>query len=61
MTHDPKAHPHCLRHSCGYALPDKGFDLRTIQEWLGHRSVEMTVRYTRISGSPEQGHRPGRA
>src|SRR5262249_21073047 len=41
--------PHCLRHSCGYALADKGIDLRTIQEWLGHRSIEMTVRYTRIS------------
>ena len=39
-------HPHCLRHSCGYALADKGVDLRTIQEWLGHRSIE---RYTRIS------------
>ena len=42
-------HPHCLRHSCGYALADQGVDLRTIQEWLGHRSIEMTVRYTRIS------------
>jgi type 1 fimbriae regulatory protein FimB len=39
-------HPHCLRHSCGYALADKGVDLRTIQEWLGHRSIEMTIRYT---------------
>jgi site-specific recombinase XerD len=44
-----EAHPHCLRHSCGYALADKGVDLRTIQEYLGHRSIEMTVRYTRIS------------
>ena len=26
-------HPHCLRHSCGYALADRGVDLRTIQEW----------------------------
>ena len=43
-------HPHCLRHSCGYALADKGIDLRTMQEWLGHRSIEMTVRYTRIRG-----------
>ena len=42
-------HPHCLRHSCGYALADKGIDLRAIQEWLGHRSIEITVRYTRIS------------
>lgn len=40
---------HCLRRSSGYALADKGIDLRTIQEWLGHRSIEMTVRYTRIS------------
>jgi site-specific recombinase XerD len=30
-------------------LADRGVDLRTIQEWLGHRSIEMTVRYTRIS------------
>jgi type 1 fimbriae regulatory protein FimB len=42
-------HPHCLRYSCGYDLADKGVDLRTIQEWLGHRSVEMTIRYIRIS------------
>ena len=42
-------HPHCLRHSCGYALSEKGRDLRTIQEYLSHRSIEMTVRYTRIS------------
>jgi hypothetical protein len=24
-------------------LADRGVDLRTIQEWLGHRSIEMTV------------------
>src|SRR5262249_56227645 len=42
-------HPHCLRHSCGYALADKGIDLRTIQEWLGHRSLELTPSYTSIS------------
>ena len=44
----PVLHPHCLRHSCGYALADKGIDLRTFQEWLGHRSIEMTVRYTSV-------------
>src|SRR5262249_8821239 len=37
-------HPQWLRDSCGYALADRGVDLRTIQEWLGHRSIEMTVR-----------------
>src|SRR5262249_39350264 len=27
--------------ACGFALADKGVDLRTIQEWLGRRSIEM--------------------
>jgi site-specific recombinase XerD len=42
-------HPHMLRHSCGYALADKGTDLRTMQDYLGHRDPAMTVRYTRIA------------
>src|SRR5262245_17726766 len=39
----------CTSAKRGYALADKGVGLTTIQEWLGHRSIEMTVRYTRIS------------
>jgi site-specific recombinase XerD len=27
-------HPHMLRHSCGYALADKGTDLPTMQDYL---------------------------
>jgi type 1 fimbriae regulatory protein FimB len=42
-------HPHMLRHSCGYALADKGTDLRTMQDYLGHRDPAMTVRYTRVA------------
>ena len=30
-------HPHMLRHSCGYALVNKGTDIRIIQGYLGHR------------------------
>jgi integrase len=33
-----KAHPHMLRHACGYALANKGHDTRAIQAWLGHRN-----------------------
>ena len=30
-------HPHMLRHSCGYYLANTGVDLRTMQDYLGHR------------------------
>ena len=30
-------HPHTLRHSCGYYLANEGVDLRTMQDYLGHR------------------------
>ena len=39
-------HPHTLRHSCGYALANKGYDLRLIQDYLGHRDPRHTVHYT---------------
>jgi type 1 fimbriae regulatory protein FimB/type 1 fimbriae regulatory protein FimE len=42
-------HIHMLRHSCGYALANKGHDTRLIQDWLGHRSIEHTVRYTELA------------
>jgi integrase len=42
-------HCHMLRHGCGYALANKGHDTRAIQDWLGHRSIQHTVRYTELS------------
>ncbi|ECD5143717.1 integrase [Salmonella enterica subsp. enterica serovar Caracas] len=39
-------HPHMLRHGCGYALADQGLDTRLIQDYLGHRNIHHTVRYT---------------
>jgi type 1 fimbriae regulatory protein FimB len=41
-------HPHMLRHSCGYALVNKGTDIRIIQGYLGHRAISSTVRYTKL-------------
>ena len=43
-----KAHPHMLRHACGYKLANDGVDTRTIQSYLGHKSIQHTVRYTRL-------------
>ena len=44
-----KAHPHMLRHSCGYALANKGRDTRLIQDYLGHRNITHTQIYTRTA------------
>jgi integrase len=44
-----KAHPHMLRHACGYALANRGTDTRTLQAYLGHRSIQSTVRYAELA------------
>jgi site-specific recombinase XerD len=41
-------HPHMLRHSTGYALVNKGTDIRIIQGFLGHKAITSTVRYTKL-------------
>lgn len=42
-------HPHRLRHACGHYLADKAHDSRLIQDYLGHRDISSTVRYTQLS------------
>jgi integrase len=44
-----KAHPHMLRHACGFALANRGHDTRALQAYLGHRNIQHTVRYTELS------------
>ena len=39
-------HSHMLRHSTGYKLANDGQDTRAIQHYLGHKSINSTVRYT---------------
>src|SRR5467141_2153028 len=41
-----EAHPHMLRHACGFALAYQGADTRLIQDYLGHRNIQHTVMYT---------------
>src|SRR5216683_586117 len=44
-----KAHPHMLRHACGFALANKGHDTRALQGYLGHKNIQHAVRYTELA------------
>ena len=48
-------HPHMLRHSCGFALANKGYDLRLIQDYFGHRDPRHTAHYTRTAAGRFEG------
>jgi site-specific recombinase XerD len=44
-----KVYSHQLRHACGYYLANRGCDLRLIQDYLGHKQIQNTVRYTALN------------
>ena len=44
-----KAHPHMLRHACGYKLANDGHDTRALQAYLGHKNIQHTVRYSELA------------
>jgi site-specific recombinase XerD len=42
-------HVHMLRHSAGHALAGRGVDTRTLQSFMGHRNIAITVIYTAVA------------
>ncbi len=46
---DSQVVPHILRHTCASRLVQAGIDLRRVQSFLGHQTIQMTLRYAHLA------------
>jgi len=51
LKDDPQAVLHTFRHTCASRLIQRGVPITTIQQWLGHKTLTMTLRYAHLAPS----------
>lgn len=49
LERDDDVVPHVLRHTCASRLVRGGIDIRRVQMWLGHQTLQMTMRYAHLA------------
>ncbi|MAS05872.1 MAG: integrase [Ahrensia sp.] len=49
LEKDKQIVPHILRHTCASRLVQAGIDLRRVQAFLGHQTIQMTLRYAHLA------------
>ena len=49
MDNDPNFVPHILRHTCCSRLVQRGVPLVHVKEWMGHQSIQTTMRYAHLT------------
>tara|TARA_B100000965_G_scaffold49041_2_gene36012 strand:+ start:622 stop:1635 length:1014 start_codon:yes stop_codon:yes gene_type:complete len=49
LTNDKQFTLHCLRHTCASRLVQRGIPILVVKEWLGHKTLTMTLRYAHLA------------
>ena len=49
LAEDTQFVPYALRHTCASRLVQRGVNLRVVQEWMGHKTITVTMRYAHLS------------
>ena len=49
LIEDKDFTPHVCRHTCASRLVQGRMDLRRVKDWMGHKSIQTTMRYAHLN------------
>lgn len=49
LGEDKQFVPHALRHTCASRLVQRSVPLKVVQEWMGHKTIQVTMRYAHLA------------